>query len=139
MRSRDRDRSFLLSIYSIVLLHSLALSASEYLISYRYTVKDAILYNETLSISHAMKKCDEKNTFTKEELVLENGGITNLQTIISKNTNEFIDYIHKLGMHIQHKDLTVNLQNASTTVLTLKTSCFKVDFNDTFVRIVPLK
>ena len=58
MRSRDGSNYFLFTIFFyLVLSNSLALDASEYLISYRYVVRDAILYDENLQISHAMKKC----------------------------------------------------------------------------------
>ena len=136
MRSRDGNRNFTFRLSSIILLCSLALNAGEYLISYRYTVKDAILYNEILHISHAMKKCEGK---PQSELILENASDGNLKKIISQNSEEFLNYIHKLGLHLKHKEETLNLQNTSTTTLTMKTTCFKVDINDNFARIAPLK
>ena len=136
MRSRDGNHYFSLRLCSIILFSSLALNAGEYLISYRYIVKNAILYNETLDISNAMKKC---NGEPQKELILENINSENLPQVISDNSTEFIDYIHKLGLHVEHKERTKNLQNESTTILTLKTTCFKVDFNDNFAKITPLK
>ncbi|MBE0514126.1 MAG: hypothetical protein IBX42_04115 [Sulfurimonas sp.] len=99
-------------------------------------VKDAILYNETLLISKAMTKCEGT---PQEEFILQNSSEDNLKKLISKNPQEFIEYIHKLGMHVNHDEKTINLQNSYTTVLTLKTTCFKVDFNDNFATIAPLK
>ena len=136
MRSRDGNHYLSLRLFSIILFSSLALNAGEYLISYRYTVKDAILYNETLDISKAMQKC---NGEPQQELILENTSDSNLKKLISLNSDKFYAYIHKLGLHVEHKELTKNLQNSSTTTLTLKTTCFKVDFNDNFARISPLK
>ena len=136
MRSRDGNHSFSLRLCSVILLCSLALSANEYLISYRYVVKNAIIYNEKLDISHAMKKCEGT---PYKELILENNGSKNLKEIISNNNEEFIDYIHKLGLQISHNEITSNMQNSSTTILTLRTKCFKVDFNDNFAKIAPLK
>ncbi|MCK4974736.1 MAG: hypothetical protein KAR81_05745 [Sulfurimonas sp.] len=136
MRSRDGNCNLTFRLSSIILLCSLALNAGEYLISYRYTVKDAILYNEILHISHAMKKCEGK---PQSELILENTSDGNLKKIISQNSEEFLNYIHKLGLHLKHKEETLNLQNTSTTTLTMKTTCFKVDINDNFARIAPLK
>jgi hypothetical protein len=136
MRSRDGNRTFSLSICSIILFNSLVLNASEYLISYRYVVKDATLYNESLSISSAMKDCEGT---PQKALILESDSSKDLKSIISKNSDKFINYLHKLGMNVQHKELTLNSQNRSTTILTLKTTCFKVDFNDNFARIAPLK
>ena len=136
MRSRDGNSTFSLRLCSIVFFCSLALNASEYLISYRYVVKNATLYNDTLDISHAMKPCHGK---PQKPLILENNGSQDLKKIISKNSNEFINYIHKLGIDIKNTDITSNLQNSSTTIITLKTTCFKVDFNDNFAKITPLK
>ena len=137
MRSRDGNYSFSFRLSSVIFLLSLTLlSASEYLISYRYVVKDAIIYNESLLISKAMKSCDGA---TYKPLLLENDGSTNLKKIILNNHEIFIDYLHKLGLNIKHDEITINAQNKSTTILTLKTKCFKVDFNDNFARIAPLK
>lgn len=136
MRSRDGNNNLTLRLCSIIFLTSLALNASEYLISYRYVVKDAIIFNESLDISHAMKSCNGK---PQDKLILENTSDGNLNKLISQNQEEFLEYIHKLGLHIEHKEQTINLQNTSTTILTLKTTCFKVDINDNFVIIAPLK
>jgi hypothetical protein len=136
MRSRNGNRNLSFRLCSIIIFSSLTLTASEHLISYKYIVKDAILYNETLLISDAMTKCDGK---PQKELILINNNSENLKQLIFANSEEFIEYIHKLGLHIEHKETTTNLQNHSTTTLTLKTTCFKVDFNDNFARIAPLK
>jgi len=136
MRSRDGNRTFLLRLCSIIFLSSLALNAGEYLISYRYIVKDAILYNESLLISKSMQSCVGK---PQKSLILESDGSRDLKTIISKHKEKFISFIHKLGMHLEHKERNINYQNSSTTILTLKTTCFEVDFNDNFAKISPLK
>jgi len=99
-------------------------------------VKDATLYNETLHISDSMKKCSGK---PQEALILTSFGDEDLKQTISKNSQEFIEYMHKLGLNVEHKENTTNYQNRSTTILTLKTTCFKVDFNDNFAKIAPLK
>ncbi|QOY55337.1 hypothetical protein HUE87_03620 [Candidatus Sulfurimonas marisnigri] len=136
MRSRDGNRNLALRLCSIIFFNSLALNAGEYLISYRYVVKDTLLYNETLNISQAMTKCDGK---PYKYLILENTNNENLKKLVSKNSELFLEYIHKLGLHVEHQEETINLQNRSTTILTLKTTCFKVDFNDNFAKISPLK
>jgi UDP-N-acetylglucosamine enolpyruvyl transferase len=99
-------------------------------------VKDAVLYNESLEVSHAMKPCHGE---TYSPIILETDEDKTLKKIISENSQEFIDYLHKLGLDVEHKSKTMNLQNTSTTTLTLKTKCFKVDFNDNFAKIAPLK
>lgn len=137
MRSRDGNRSITRAICSLILLNSFAsLDAKEFLISYRYVVKDATLYNETLHISNSMKKCSGK---PQEALILTSFGDEDLKQTIRNNEQDFIDYIHKLGLHVEHKERTTNYQNSSTTILTLKTTCFKVDFNDNSAKIAPLK
>ncbi|WP_304546027.1 hypothetical protein [Sulfurimonas microaerophilic] len=136
MRSRDGDRSILFSICALIIFSSLAINASEYLISYRYVVKDALLYNEHLDVSPAMQAC---TGLPQKSIFLDPHNSEELKTVIEKNKQEFISYLHQLGLQVQHNEKTANFQNSSTTVLTLKTTCFKVDFNDTFVRITPLK
>jgi len=136
MRSRDGNRTFLRRLFSIIFLSSLALSAGEYLISYRYIVKDAVLYNETLLISKSMQKCAGT---PQNRLLLESDGSTDLKKIISRHKEEFISFVHKLGLHLEHKEKNINYQNSFTTILTLKTTCFEVDFNDNFAKISPLK
>lgn len=137
MRSRDGNLNFSLRLCQLVILFSsLALNASEYLISYKYIVKDATLYNETLLISKAMTKCEGS---PQDELILQSRDEESLKKLISQNSQEFIEYIHKLGLHVRHDEKTVDMQNSFTTVLTLKTTCFKVDFNDNFATIAPLK
>ncbi|WP_297439910.1 hypothetical protein [Sulfurimonas sp.] len=137
MRSRNGNNSFTLAIFSLILFHSLALNAaSEYLISYRYVIKDATLYNEQLTIAKSMKKC-LGNPY--DSIMLEADTNASLKKIISKNKEKFIDYIHQLGLNIQHSQKVLNSQSKSTIILTLKTTCFKVDFNDNFAKISPLK
>jgi len=136
MRSRDGNHHFLLRLCSVTFLFSLALNASEFLISYRYVVKDATIYNETLYISSAMQKCTGK---LQKELILENTTNGNFTKLINENKEIFYEYIQKLGLHVEHKEETINMQNRFTTILTLKTTCFKVDFNDNFAKIAALK
>ncbi|PHS55755.1 MAG: hypothetical protein COB17_11100 [Sulfurimonas sp.] len=83
-----------------------------------------------------MKKCTGHE---QQSLSLETNKETNLKKIISNNFEKFIYFIHKLGLHINHKDLTVNYEYSSTTILTLKTTCFKVHINDNLAIITPLK
>jgi len=136
MRSRDGNSNLTLSICTLIFFNSLALNASEYLISYRYVIKDMIIYNEKLQISHTMTRC---NGTPYNPLILENNNHLSLNEIINNNLKKFTDYIHFIGLDINYKSKSINSQNSSTTILTFKTTCFKVDFNDNFVKIVPLK
>ncbi len=138
MRSRDGDQSFTRTISSIIflLLYSSALFADEYIISYRYSVKNATLYNETLYVSKAMKKCKGK---PYNPLILNPQKSENLKEILLANQEEFIEFLYKIGLSVKHQEKSLNGVNESSTTLTLPSKCFKVDFNDNFVKIAPLK
>lgn len=135
MRSRDGNNYQTLAICSVILFHSLVLNASEFFISYRYVVKDATLYNESLQIAKAMKKCD--GTPYKSISLLSKDD--DLKKTIKENSEEFLDFVHKLGINVNYSSKTLNSIHSSTSILTLKTTCFKVDFNDSFAKISALK
>ncbi len=137
MRSRDGNHSFTRRLCSLIFLFSsLALNAGEYLVSYKYIVKNATLYNESLDISKSMTKCEG---VPSQNIIFPSTHENNFQELITRHKEEFIEYIHKLGIDVQSRDITTNNQINTTTTLTLKTTCFKVDFNDTFVKISHLK
>ena len=136
MRSRDGNCYRSLAICSIVFFSSLALQASEYLISYRYVVKNATIYNESLQVSHTMQPCKGKPTSFIELPILEDD---NLHVVIKENALEFIDFLHDIGLDLTYQSVVANAIHTSTAIHTLKTTCFKVDFNDNFARISPLK
>ena len=136
MRSRDGNCTLSCSVCTLVLLSSLALNASEYLISYRSVVKNAILYNETLHVSQAMQQCTGT---PQKSLVLLKQNSEDIEKIIHNKMDDFITYIYKLGISVEHKEKNINYQNSSTTILTMHTRCFKVDFNDNFAKITALK
>ena len=136
MRSRDGYYSFILRLCTIILSFSILLDADEYLVSYRYVVKNAILYNESLDISKSMTKCEG---IPSQTLILASLNKHNFQKIIDKHKDKFIEYIQKLGISVESRERTTNSQINSTTIITLKTTCFKVDFNDNFVKISHLK
>jgi len=83
-----------------------------------------------------MQKCIGK---PQKSLILTSYKNNDLKEIVQRNEQKFIDFIHKLGLSVEHKEKTTNYINTSTTILTLKTTCFKVDFNDNLARITPLK
>ena len=93
MRSRDGNNSLTFTVYPLIFLYlsAFCLNADEYLISYRYVVKDAVIYNETLNIAKAMKKCH--SIPLKDILILEKYGKKNLKLTISKNMDEFTNFI----------------------------------------------
>ena len=136
MRSRDGYYSFTLRLCTIILFSSLLLDADDYLVSYRYVVKNAILYNESLDISKSMTKCEG---IPSQTLILASLNKHNFQKLIDKHEDKFVEYIQKLGINVESRERTTNNQINSTTIITLKTTCFKVDFNDNFVKISHLK
>jgi len=83
-----------------------------------------------------MKRCKGESF---SSIVFDSDGTKNLFKTIDKNREEFISYLHKIGVSVSHNSHTSFYQNHSTTILTLKTTCFKVDFNDNSVKISPLK
>ena len=140
MRSRDGNHSFTLSISTIIFLllnSSALLFADEYLISYQSSIKDATLYNETLLISKAMQKC--QGEAIDENLILKRNKTKDLKKILLANRERFDTFLEKIGLYVDHREETRNSVNHSFTSLTLKTTCFKVDFNDNFVKITPLE
>lgn len=138
MRSRDGNSYLLLRLCSIIICASLALTADEYLISYRSLTKNALLHNETLLVSKAMKKC-QGSPYGDEMLLSGNRNVHDLKTLISQNIDGFRELMQKVGLHVEHDSKNLDLTNDSTTKLTMRTVCFKVDFNDNSAIIVPLK
>ena len=136
MRSRDGSRTLSLFICGVVFFSSFSLYADEYLISYRYVLQDARLYNESLFISRAMQKCKGERL---EPLTLEYDKNKGFKENILKKSEHFLNYLHKLGLHVEHREHLQNMSTRSQTILTLKTMCFKVDFNDNLAIITPLK
>jgi len=134
----DKTRPFSISSITLLLLLSSALFADEYFISYRSVIKDAMIYNETLDVAHAMHKCPQEKSFV-EALTLPTNKSKNLKNILLQNYDVFREYLQKIGMQIEHNQETLNATNHSWTRLTFKTHCFKVDFNENFVIIMPLK
>ena len=82
-----------------------------------------------------MRKCCGRPTNT---LLLKNYN-NNVKEIISKNSKEFINFLHKVGIEVKHRDETINAIYTGTTILTFRTTCFKVDFNEDFAKITALK
>jgi len=136
MRSRDGSYSFTLRFCTIIFFLSVALYAEEYLVSYKYIVKNGILFNEHLDISQSMQKC---HGIPSQTLILPAIEEKNFQKLIALHREQFIDYIQRLGVDIHSQATTINSQMRATIIVTLKTTCFKVDFNDTFVKITPLQ
>jgi len=83
-----------------------------------------------------MQPCKGKPTSFIELPILEDD---NLHVVIKENALEFIDFLHDIGLDLTYQSVVANAIHTSTAIHTLKTTCFKVDFNDNFARISPLK
>ncbi len=84
-----------------------------------------------------MQKCQGQPT--NISLILPREKTSNLKKIIHLNRERFDAFLEKVGLYVDHREETRNNINHSFTSLTLKTTCFKVDFNDNFVKITPLE
>ena len=83
-----------------------------------------------------MTKCFGK---PYESLYLDTINSHNLKDLLLQNKEKFTNFLSKVGFIVTNKESTYNTYHTSTTIMTLKTTCFKVDFNDNFVKISPLK
>lgn len=139
MRSRNGNNPFTRAIYATLIFAFTSLEAEQYLISYRYASKNAVLSNESFHVSRAMTPCGRKIDKSIKTITLPFADDQNLKNILLENFEVFFEYIQTLGLHINHKDNTLNHQSDSFTIITLKTTCFKVDFNDSLVTMQALK
>ncbi|WP_345980312.1 hypothetical protein [Sulfurimonas sp. HSL3-2] len=62
-----------------------------------------------------------------------------LKKIILQNSELFFTYINSIGLHVRSDEVTNNGINSSLTIVTLKPTCFTVEFNDNLVKIAPFK
>ncbi len=83
-----------------------------------------------------MTSCEKKPFMQPLKLTNQNN---NLKKTIEKEKENFVNYLSKIGMEVKNKSKNTALVNSSFTTITFKTMCFKVDFNDNFVKIQPLK
>lgn len=137
MRSRDGNYNLLFSICTLILCFC-NLNGDEYIISYRYVTKDAILFNDSLDISRAMMPCTGKSRGSQLLLTASNDS-KNLKNIILQNSDQFFNYINTLSLHVKSDDQIINGVSSSLTTVTLKPTCFTVEFNDNLVKISPFK
>ena len=87
-----------------------------------------------------MKPC--KGQVSSKILILpypKDKSSNSLRKIILYNFDDFFAYISLVGLKVEHKEQIQNVYNTSITKLTLPTTCFKVDFNDSFVTIIAIK
>ncbi len=120
---------------NFILLSSLAY-ADFYYISYKYVVKDFQLYNEQILVSRAMQSC--AGTIS-QSIVFEKKNNDTFENFIKYKQDKMIDFFDKLGLHVKSYDSFNTTNSHTNTTITFFTQCFKVDFNDNFVKISALK
>ncbi|MDP3300672.1 MAG: hypothetical protein Q8S36_01760 [Sulfuricurvum sp.] len=134
MRSGTRNRSFLLTIYTLI--GTSALLGDEYLIGYRLTTHNATLMSDRLSISKSMTPClGEK----KETLSLTRNHSQTLKSLLNFHEDEFIEFATQQSVNLRSRQDISNHTQTSTETMTLPTRCYVVDFNDDLVTISLLK
>jgi len=139
MRSRDGNKTLIRRFIQIILIFLPIITfADEYFISYRYVVKNMALYNESLLISPVMQKCKGEPLLTSL-IITKKPKEKKLKKILTLHNEEFMTYLQTIGLDINDRESIFNTISNSTTTLTLRTTCFKVDFNDNFVRLTALK
>lgn len=134
MRSRDGNRSYLLQ-YSALILTTL-LQADSYHIGYRATIKDALLVNETLSVSRTMTRCQGR---IHPPLLLDRLHNETLQQLITNNRDAFDNYLRQYSLHVRSYEKTINSMSKIQTTLTFPTECFTVDFKGNLAKIALIK
>lgn len=137
MRSRNGNSALLFSICSLIFCFC-NLNGDEYIISYRYAVQDATLLNDNLDISKAMTPCVGHHLGPSLSLSFSKN-TKDLKKIILSHDNEFFAYMNRFGLHVRSFDSLSNGMSSSLTTLTLKPTCFTVEFNDNLVKISPFK
>ena len=98
-----------------------------------------ILIPNFFGLSKSIEEIDHPLLGNSLKILADTGNEHEFKEIVDKNSQEFIDYLHKIGLSLEHTSKTSNYRHSSTTIHTLRTQCFKVQFNDNFVRITPLK
>lgn len=133
MRSRDGNRSFTLTIYTLVFAS--LLNAENYIVSYRSVVTNQIISSEQLLVSQAMTPCDEPSNPPLKLISNQE----NFKALIEENHDEFLDYLARQGILISSTQSSNIKHYQSRMILEFPSQCFTVEFNDGFVIITPLK
>ena len=120
---------------SFILLSTFA-HADFYYISYKNVVKDFQLYNQKILVSRAMQSCSGT---IHQSILFQKDNNDTFEHFIEKKTQNMIDFFNKLGLHVDSNDSFSANNSHTNTTITFFTQCFKVDFNDDFVKISALK
>lgn len=107
-----------------------------YHIGYQAVVKDAILVNETLSVSQAMTPCEGSAV---SYLKLDSSKTHNIHDLLKAHNETFYEYLRHHALHVRHREELMNQQSRSLTTLTFPTQCFAVEFKANLAKIALIK
>lgn len=134
MRSGTRNRTFLLTVFTLI--STSALLGDEYLIGYRLTTQNSILVSDRISVSKSMTPCLGSK---QESLFLPRQSSQKLQALLNTHEDEFIEFATQQTIKLQSHQNITNHEHTSSDSMTLPTQCYIVDFNDDSVTISLLK
>jgi len=134
MRSGTRNRSFLLTVYTLITTS--ALLGDEYLIGYRLATHNSAVISDRITVSKSMTPClGEK----QETLFLSRQSNQTLQSLLSRHEDEFLEFASQQSINVKSRQNISNHGQSSSDSMTLPTRCYVVDFNDDSVTISLLK
>jgi hypothetical protein len=97
-----------------------------------------MLLNESLDVSKTMTPC-KGELLGNSLLLIPQDNSKNLEKTLLQNSDQFFSYINTLGLHVRNFEQVLNGIDSSLTTITLRPTCFTVEFNENFVKIAPFK
>jgi hypothetical protein len=134
MRSGTRNRSFLLTVFTLITTS--ALMGDEYLIGYRLTTHNSTLISDRITVSKSMVSCVGEK---KETLFLSRQANQTLQSLLITHEDEFLEFASQQPINVESTQNISNNGQNSTDSMTLPIQCYIVDFNDDSVTLSLLK
>ena len=130
MRSGTRNRSFLLTVFTLITTS--ALMGDEYLIGYRLTTHNSALISDRITVSKSMTHC---LGVKKETLFLSRQANQTLHSLLITHEDEFLEFAAQQSINLKSLQNVSNHAHNSTDSMTLPVRCYVVDFNDDSVTI----
>ena len=134
MRSGTRNRSFLLTVYTLITTS--ALLGDEYLIGYRLTTHNSAVISDRITVSKSMTPCPGKK---EKSLFLSRHSNQTLKSLLNEHEDEFVEFSTQQSINLESRQNISNHGQNSSDSMTLPTRCYVVDFNDDSVTISLLK
>lgn len=134
MRSGTRNRSFLLTVFTLITAS--ASLGDEYLIGYRLTTYNSALIADRITVSKSMTPCLGEKA---ESLFLFRQSNQTLQLVLNRHEDEFLEFSSQQSIALKSRQNISNHAHNSSDSMTLPTRCYVIDFNDDSVTISLLK